>query len=90
MAGVRLLGAALIATALHCCRANELEVGANGSGQHARALPDLPADAKFILYDVGFGERFNFRKSILRRVMGTVDVLSKHAPDFGRFNTHHL
>ena len=56
---------------------------ADGSRAAERTLPEVPADAKFILYDVGFGERFNFRKSVFRRVMGTVDVLSKHAADLG-------
>ena len=73
----------LAAAAVHCSTTEELEIGADGSRAAAaapgRALPELPADAKFILYDVGFGERFNFRKSVFRRVMGTVDVLSKHA-----------
>eukprot|EP00937_MAST-01D_sp_MAST-1D-sp2_P006048 g6048.t1 len=44
---------------------------------------DIPADAKYLLYDVGFGERFNFRKSVFRRVMGTLRVLEKHAADLG-------
>ena len=72
--------AVLLAAALvQCSTAEELEIGADGSRAAERTLPEVPADAKFILYDVGFGERFNFRKSVFRRVMGTVDVLSKHA-----------
>jgi hypothetical protein len=32
---------------------------------------------RFLLYDVGYGERFNFRKSIFRRVFATLDALNK-------------
>jgi hypothetical protein len=34
---------------------------------------------RFFLYDVGYGERFNFRKSIIRRVFATIDSLNKHS-----------
>ena len=64
----------------------EVEVGAGGAGDSAAArapLPALPPNPKFVLYDVGFGERFNFRKSVFRRVMGAVQVLAKHAASHG-------
>jgi hypothetical protein len=32
----------------------------------------------FFLYNVGYGERFNFRKSITERVLDTLEVINKH------------
>jgi hypothetical protein len=38
---------------------------------------ELDPSHKYLLYNVNYGERFNFRKSILRRVLNTVWVLNK-------------
>jgi hypothetical protein len=35
-------------------------------------------DTVYLLYDVYYGERFNFRKSIFRRVGNTYEMLHKH------------
>jgi hypothetical protein len=40
------------------------------------STPDLDPTHKYLLYNVNYGERFNFRKSILRRVVNTVKVLN--------------